>query len=169
MTVSGPAQCSLALRPARSAGLQKRSFPGVLQVIRRLLTRPGCFRLERELAGPDFHRGEPCTLARHTHQLVEGGGRDEAVYVCEWRLSGNDSSVAVGVARFAVSDCDTYDGVFARATTGKAGTRSLAVAFWTQCFYGICSLSRSFASPQSPAPRSTTTAIGGLVSGWMCR
>jgi hypothetical protein len=68
MTVSGPAQCSLALRPARSAGLQKRPFPKVLQVIRRLLTRPGCFRLEREFAGPDFHRGEQCTLARHTHQ-----------------------------------------------------------------------------------------------------
>lgn len=68
MTVSGPARCSLALRPARSAGLPKRPFPRVLQVIRRLLTRPGCFRLERELAGPDFHRGEQCTLARHTHQ-----------------------------------------------------------------------------------------------------
>jgi uncharacterized DUF497 family protein len=40
----------------------------VLQVIRCLLTRPECFRLERELAGPDFHRGEQCALARHTEQ-----------------------------------------------------------------------------------------------------
>ena len=44
------------------------SFLEVLQAIRRLLTRPECFRLEREFAGPDFHRGEPCTLARHTQQ-----------------------------------------------------------------------------------------------------
>jgi hypothetical protein len=40
----------------------------VLQAIRRLLTRPECFRLEREFAGPDFLRGEQCTLSRHTHQ-----------------------------------------------------------------------------------------------------
>ena len=39
----------------------------MLQAIRRLLTRPECFRLEREFAGPDFHRGEQCTLARHIH------------------------------------------------------------------------------------------------------
>ena len=44
------------------------SFLEVLQAIRRLLTRPECFRLEREFAGPDFHRGEQCTLARHTQQ-----------------------------------------------------------------------------------------------------
>ena len=30
----------------------------MLQAIRRLLTRPECFRLEREFAGPGFHRGE---------------------------------------------------------------------------------------------------------------
>jgi hypothetical protein len=41
----------------------------VLQAIRRLLTRPECFRLEREFAGPGFHRGEQCTLARHTQHL----------------------------------------------------------------------------------------------------
>ena len=41
----------------------------VLQVIRRLLTRPECFRLEREFAGPDSHRGEQCTLPRHTQHL----------------------------------------------------------------------------------------------------
>jgi hypothetical protein len=43
------------------------SFLEVLQAIRRLLTRPECFRLEREFAGPDFHRGEQCTLSRHTY------------------------------------------------------------------------------------------------------
>ena len=59
---------SLALRPARSADLQKRPFLRVLQTIRRLLIRPECFRLEREFAGPVFHRGEECTLSRHTEQ-----------------------------------------------------------------------------------------------------
>ena len=43
---------SLALRPARSADLQKRPFLRVLQTIRRLLIRSECFRLEREFAGP---------------------------------------------------------------------------------------------------------------------
>ena len=43
-------------------------FLEVLQAIRRLLTRPEYFRLEREFAGPDFHRGEQCTFSRHTHQ-----------------------------------------------------------------------------------------------------
>jgi hypothetical protein len=43
------------------------SFLGVLQTIRRLLIRPECFRLEREFAGPDFRRGEQCTLTKaHT-------------------------------------------------------------------------------------------------------
>ena len=36
-------------------------FLEVLQAIRRLLTRPEYFRLEREFAGPDFHRGEQCS------------------------------------------------------------------------------------------------------------
>ena len=66
LALSRPAQCSLALRPARSADLQKRPFLRVLQTIRRLLIRPECFRLEREFAGPVFHRGEQCTLARRT-------------------------------------------------------------------------------------------------------
>ena len=68
LALSRPAQCSLALRPARSADLQKRPFLRVLQTIRRLLIRPECFRLEREFAGPVFHRGEQCTLARRTEQ-----------------------------------------------------------------------------------------------------
>jgi len=68
LALSRPAQCSLALRPARSADPQKRPFLRVLQTIRRLLIRPECFRLEREFAGPVFHRGEQCTLSRHTEQ-----------------------------------------------------------------------------------------------------
>jgi hypothetical protein len=47
-------------------------FLEVLQAIRRLLTRPECFRLEREFAGPDFHRGEQRALARHTPELTNG-------------------------------------------------------------------------------------------------
>src|SRR3954447_307098 len=46
-----PARCSLALRPVRFAVLPRRCFPRMLQVIRHLLTRPGCFRPERELPG----------------------------------------------------------------------------------------------------------------------
>ncbi len=49
-------------------------FLEVLQAIRRLLTRPEYFRLEREFAGPDFHRGEQCTFSRHTLQY--GGAFD---------------------------------------------------------------------------------------------
>src|ERR1700736_5113408 len=68
LALSRPAQCSLALRPPRSADLQKRPFLRVLQTIRRLLIPPECFGLEREFAGPVFHRGEKCTLSRHTEQ-----------------------------------------------------------------------------------------------------
>jgi hypothetical protein len=50
-------------------------FLEVLQAIRRLLTRPEYFRLEREFAGPDFHRGEQCTFSRHTSYPVERTGR----------------------------------------------------------------------------------------------
>jgi hypothetical protein len=48
---SRPRRCSLSLRPAWPADPQKGPFPEVLQTIRRLLIRPGCFRLERELPG----------------------------------------------------------------------------------------------------------------------
>ena len=82
LALSRPAQCSLALRPARSADLQKRPFLRVLQTIRRLLIRSECFRLEREFAGPVFHRGEQCTLARRTEQsrgeLASGGATTRA-------------------------------------------------------------------------------------------
>ncbi len=39
------------LRPVWPADPQKGPFPEVLQTIRRLLIRPRCFRLERELPG----------------------------------------------------------------------------------------------------------------------
>ena len=48
---SRPRRCSLLLRPAWPADPQKGPFPEVLQTTRRLLIRPGCFRLERELPG----------------------------------------------------------------------------------------------------------------------
>src|ERR1017187_4875080 len=66
--VSRPARRSLALQPAWTTYPLKGPFLGVLQVIRRLLPRPECFRLEREFAGPDLHRGGKCTLTRHTQQ-----------------------------------------------------------------------------------------------------
>ena len=49
--LSRPQQCSLVLRPVWPTDPQKEPFPEVLQTICRLLIRPGCFRLERELPG----------------------------------------------------------------------------------------------------------------------
>jgi hypothetical protein len=46
----------------------KGGFPKVLQVICHLLTRPGCFRLERELPGGTWFPRNLCTLAGHTQQ-----------------------------------------------------------------------------------------------------
>jgi hypothetical protein len=75
LTVSRPAQCSLTLRPARSADPLRGLSIEVLQIIRRLLIRSDRFRLEREFAGPDFHRknGAPCqgtqnNKAENSHQ-----------------------------------------------------------------------------------------------------
>ena len=68
LALSRPAQCSLTLRPARSADPLRGLSIEVLQIIRRLLIRSDRFRLEREFAGPDFHRGERCALPRHTEQ-----------------------------------------------------------------------------------------------------
>ena len=68
LALSRPSQCSLTLRPARSADPLRGLSIEVLQIIRRLLIRSDRFRLEREFAGPDFHRGERCALPRHTEQ-----------------------------------------------------------------------------------------------------
>ena len=51
LILSRPRRCSRVLRPVWPADPQKGPFPEVLQTIRRLLIRPGCFRLERELPG----------------------------------------------------------------------------------------------------------------------
>ena len=51
LILSRPSRCSLVLRPVWPADPQKGPFPEVLQTIRRLLIRPGRFRLERELPG----------------------------------------------------------------------------------------------------------------------
>ena len=68
LALSRPSQCSLTLRPARSADPLRGLSIEVLQIIRRLLIRSDRFRLEREFADPDFHRGERCALPRHTEQ-----------------------------------------------------------------------------------------------------
>src|SRR5271168_5536331 len=62
--------CSAFTRvaPARSADPLRGLSIEVLQIIRRLLIRSDRFRLEREFAGPDSHRGERCALPRHTEQ-----------------------------------------------------------------------------------------------------
>jgi hypothetical protein len=75
----------------------KRPFLGVLHTIHCLLIRSQCFLLEREFAGPVFHRGEQCTLARRTEQssrkLASGGATARA----------QDAAVQVGSLRPAVS------------------------------------------------------------------
>ena len=72
LALSRPAQCSLTLRPARSADPLRGLSIEVLQIIRRLLIRSDRFRLEREFAGPDFHRGERCALPRTELDPVRG-------------------------------------------------------------------------------------------------
>jgi Transposase IS66 family len=42
----------------------------VLQTIRFLLIRSKCFRLERDLAGPDFNRGEQYALKQDAHNNI---------------------------------------------------------------------------------------------------
>jgi hypothetical protein len=93
---SGPARRSLALQPARTADPLKRPFLGVLQVIRYLLTRSECFRLERELAGPDFHRGEWCTLSRHTQQRCRTQPPIIVVGRNNWLFYGSDKGGRTG-------------------------------------------------------------------------
>lgn len=50
--LSGPARCSLALRPARTADPPKGPFPEVLQTIRCLLIRFRCFRVPSAINRP---------------------------------------------------------------------------------------------------------------------
>ena len=102
LALSRPSQCSLTLRPARSADPLRGLSIEVLQIIRRLLIRSDRFRLEREFAGPDFHRGERCALPRHTEQSsrefasadAAAGAQDAAVQ--EHRLSAEISVNACG-------------------------------------------------------------------------
>jgi transposase IS66-like protein/transposase IS66 family protein len=73
----------------------------VLQAIRRLLTCPECFRLEREFAGPDFHPGEQCTLPRHTHtNVVERAIRPGTITRKNSLFAGSDA----GARRWAIAN-----------------------------------------------------------------
>jgi hypothetical protein len=54
------------LRPARIADPPSGPFLGVLQLICYLLSRPECFRLERQIAGWDSYPLGRCAFARHT-------------------------------------------------------------------------------------------------------
>ena len=63
------ASISPAIGSVRPPGHVKLLFVNLTPlIIRRLLIRSDRFRLEREFAGPDFHRGERCALPRHTEQ-----------------------------------------------------------------------------------------------------
>jgi hypothetical protein len=64
----------------------------VLQTIRRLLIRFRCFRLEREFAGPDFHRGEQCTFSQGTHNnAAERALRTVALGRKNYLFAGSDA------------------------------------------------------------------------------
>src|SRR5690349_12978707 len=76
LIVSRPAQCSLTLRPAWPTAPQKGTFPGVLQTIRRLLIRPGCFRLERELPGGICTHGTSAPWQGTQNAYQKAGGRN---------------------------------------------------------------------------------------------
>ena len=65
-------------------------FPRVLQVICHLLTRPGCFRLERESPGGTWYPRNPCTLTGHTQQRCRESNQglrsfEEELSVCRLR------------------------------------------------------------------------------------
>jgi len=66
LTFSRIARCSLGLRPVRIADSPREPFLEVLQLIRHLLSRLECFQPERQLAGPDLHRGGGYVFSRHT-------------------------------------------------------------------------------------------------------
>jgi hypothetical protein len=56
------------------------------------------------------------------------------------RTTTNLAAASAGSAAFfTITEWNTYDGFFASATTCKARSRSLAVAFRTQCFIWHCS------------------------------
>jgi hypothetical protein len=100
LTLSRPAQCSLALRPAWPTAPQKGTFPGVLQTIRHLLIRPGCFRLERELPGGICTHGTGAP-SQGTHNIfVERLWRSlkyEDIYL---RAYGTGSEARLGIGRW---------------------------------------------------------------------
>jgi hypothetical protein len=57
------------------------------------------------------------------------------------RTTTNLAAASAGSAAFfTITEWNTYDGFFASATTCKARSRSLAVAFRTQCFIWHCAL-----------------------------
>ena len=68
LALSRPAQCSLALRLARSADLQKRPFLRVLQTIRRLLIRPSASGWSESLPARSF-TGEDSARCQGTQNI----------------------------------------------------------------------------------------------------
>ena len=102
-TLSRPARCSLALRPAWPAGPREGPFPEVLQTIRHLLIRPGCFRLERELPGGTCTHGTSASSQGTQLKDVEHDpkviGDTPAHLVLPWihRVFANAKRWALGV------------------------------------------------------------------------
>ena len=111
LTLSRPAQCSLALRPAWPTAPQKGTFPGVLQTIRRLLIRPGCFRLERELPGGICTHGTSAPW-QGTHNLTaERALRGIAVGRKNWNVIGSDAAGAVAAVIYSLIETCRLNGI----------------------------------------------------------
>ena len=79
----------------------------MLQAIRRLLTRPEYFRLERELAGLDLHQGRQCALQGTPNNACERDLRPAVVqrkvtngYRAMWAAQGEaDVRTVIDTAR----------------------------------------------------------------------
>jgi len=84
----------------------------VLQTIRRLLIRFRCFRLERELAGPDLHRGEPCTFFQGTHNnAAERSLRAVALGRKNYLFAGSDRGGESAAALYSLIGTAKLNGI----------------------------------------------------------
>jgi hypothetical protein len=91
--------------------LPAEPFLRVLQVIRRLLTRPECFRLEREFAGPDF-TGENGAPWQGTHNnIAENAMRPLALGRKNYLFAGSDTGGHRAAAIYTIVQTAKLNGV----------------------------------------------------------
>ena len=102
LALSRPSQCSLTLRPARSADPLRGLSIEVLQIIRRLLIRPQCFRLGRHSPVGTSTRGFS-TPSQGTHNgAAERAIRPLAIGRANWLQIGGDGGLATASVLLSV-------------------------------------------------------------------